>query len=199
MCTGTWNYLHLLLYMQNNKIYSEMLLESKYLAADPVESSPSQHQRYLSAWPPGHQAPWHRLYSSHMLSSQTLQSHTHRYWETKKCTKIMIHYLKSLTHRYLPANEISLLQYFDEHKRFPLLAVATYPPGTRSGRPLLTQLAPQPVQSPHTVQTIHWSSFHLCMPGWHIMLFSSFSSSSSSKSSSMAVAMFSTPNAAQTI
>lgn len=42
---------------------------------------------------------------------------------------------------------------------------------------------------------MHWSNFHLCMPGWHIMLFSSFSSNSSSRSSSMAVAMFSTPNA----
>lgn len=69
-----------------------------------------------------------------------------------------------------------------------------YPPGTRSGRPLLTQLAPYPVQSPHTVHTIHWSSFHLCMPGWHITDFSSFSSSSSSRSSSIAVAMFSMPN-----
>lgn len=42
---------------------------------------------------------------------------------------------------------------------------------------------------------MHWSNFHLCMPGWHIMLFSSFSSNSSSRSSSMAVAMLSTPNA----
>lgn len=72
----------------------------------------------------------------------------------------------------------------------------SYPPGTRSGRPLLTQLAPYPVQSPQTVQTMQCSNFHLCIRGGHIKDLSSFSSSSSSRSSSMAVAMFSTPNPA---
>lgn len=45
-----------------------------------MESSPSQRQRCLSAWPPDHRAPWHRLCNSHTLSSQTLQIHSHRYW-----------------------------------------------------------------------------------------------------------------------
>ena len=40
-------------------------------------------------------------------------------------------------------------------------------PGFLSGLEALTQPAPYPVHSPHTEQTMHWSCFHLCLPGGH--------------------------------
>lgn len=51
-----------------------------YLIVGLVESFPSQHQKCLSAWPPVHPVPWHKLYSIHTLNTQTLQIHSHRYW-----------------------------------------------------------------------------------------------------------------------
>ena len=40
-------------------------------------------------------------------------------------------------------------------------------PGFLSGLEALTQPAPYPVHSPHTEHTMHWSCFHLCLPGRH--------------------------------
>lgn len=130
--------LHLLLRQHDSipafKSYTARWHRVTYLATGPMESSPSQHQRFLSAWPPDHQAPWHRLCSSHMLSSQTLQIHNHRCWfktHTNPNSNLSIHIFIFIRFFWF----LTILTV--KHRR-----CVSYPPGTLSGRPLLTQLAP---------------------------------------------------------
>lgn len=66
--------------------WSHMWYQVAYLTVGPAESSPSPHQKCPFAWLPDHQAPWHRPCNIHTLSSQTLQTHSHRYWMMDKYT-----------------------------------------------------------------------------------------------------------------
>lgn len=71
-----------------------------------MESSPWQHQRYLSVLPPDHQVPEHKFYNSHKLNIQILQTHSHRYWskKNKRLQKdYLVHFLSSRSYiHYIP-------------------------------------------------------------------------------------------------
>lgn len=111
-----------------------------YLAAGPKESSLWRRQRCLSVWLPDHPTLWHRLYNSHKLSSQTLQNHNHRYYLIH--TKIRENHMFIQKQKLLPFHVTNRI-ISNIRTLFPVhVGVRTHPPGTLSGRPLLTQLAP---------------------------------------------------------
>lgn len=112
-----------------------------YLAAGPVESSLWPRQRCLSVGLLDHPTLWRRLYNSHKRSSQTPQNHIHRCYLIReeiggKKTSIIKN--RSCYLFMSPTRNISIITTL-----LPVhVGVSTHPPGTLSGRPLLTQLAP---------------------------------------------------------